>query len=221
MSLLNWISPPVSSRQILALAGVAQSIVIIDELAQRGTYPEHSYATNLQALLELDPKDDHAIFGQPGDLILGLNVLKSLLSGEQQSGKMVYLTQILYLQRKLSQQPKVIDQVQTGLRQSQRQAEFSGLQSDAIALSIGDLYLNTLSKLGSRIQIKGNQDILVQDTVAARIRTMLFSAVRYATLWHQIGGSTRQFVMSKKTMLTLCEEQLKIKVIPENNDASN
>lgn len=221
MGLLNWLSPPVSSRQILALAGLTQSITIIEELAQRGTYPEQGYQVNLTALLELDPQDDQAIFGQPGDLLVGLATLKSLLTSQQQSKKMIYATQILQLQRKLAQHPKTIEDIQAGIRQSRRQAEFSGLNSDIIALSIGDLYQNTLSKLGSRIQISGNQDVLGQDVVAARIRTMLFSGVRYAMLWRQLGGSARQFVTSKKTMLSICEEQSKIKVIPENNNASN
>ncbi|NJN52070.1 MAG: lysogenization regulator HflD [Gammaproteobacteria bacterium] len=53
---------------------------------------------------------------------------------------------------------------------------------------ISAIYQSTLSTLSRRIQVRGVPALLAQDSVAAKVRTLLLAAVRAAWLWRQLGG---------------------------------
>ena len=47
----------------------------------------------------------------------------------------------------------------------------------------------------------GSAVYLQQSAVAARIRCMLFSAIRNAFLWRQLGGKRRHLLLQRKAFL--------------------
>lgn len=209
MNLLSWISPPVTDRQIRALAGVAQAIELIDQLAETGRCPTPPYERMIAALLALDPENDEAVLGKPTELNMGLELLQPFLEGREYPKKSRYLGQIIYLQKLMVRRSNIIDEITKGITHSNRQLEFYSLDSDTIALSLGELYKNTLSQLGFRIQIYGQHDFLSQERIAARIRTLLFSGVRFALLWRQFGGHSRQLVFAKRAIRRHCLDLIK------------
>ena len=221
MNLIHWISPPVTSRQIRALSGVAQAIELIDQLAVTGQYKTPEYERMVAGLLSLEPETDEDVLGAPNDLNMGLELLQPFIEGREHPRKSRYLGQVIYLQRLMMRRPHVIDEISQGISQTNRQLEFYTLDSETIALSLGDLYQHTLSQLGFRIQISGEHDILSQQVVAARIRTLLFSGIRFALLWRQFGGHSRQLVLSKNAIRRQCEDLIKENKTLEKNNASN
>lgn len=221
MNMLEWIFPAVSQRQVNALAGAAQAAALTDELATTGQCNLDHYARNVNALLAINPKNDQELFGTGGDLNAGLKLIKSFCEGDEKSHKARYLAQILYLQKRLMREETLLNEIHTGIEKANRQLQFYGTDSDALALSLESLYQETLSTLGFRIQIFGNPDFLSQQRVAARVRTLLFSGVRFALLWRQYGGRSRQLILSKKSLNQISNQLIKDNISIENNDASN
>ena len=53
---------------------------------------------------------------------------------------------------------------------------------------LGTLYQDTVSTLPFRIQVQGKVEHLQDERIANRIRALLLAGIRFAVLWHQIGG---------------------------------
>ena len=68
------------------------------------------------------------------------------------------------------------------------------------------MYQQTISQLGKRIQVVGNPNVLQQPATAARIRTLLLAAVRFAWLWDQLGGRRWHFVVRRRGMLVALQD---------------
>lgn len=221
MSFFDLLTPKTTTRQVLSLAGIAQAVACLDNLSQNGHCDSSSYIRNVQALLALNPKDDVEVFGSPAELSVGLKMLKEFCEGENQSRKMRYLMQILYLQKKLMKHKSTMSAVATGIEKSNKQLDFYSMDSDALALSLGDLYQNTISTLGFRIQIMGSPDYLSQDRIAARVRTLLFSGIRFSLLWRQLGGRSLHLLVSKRRILTQTTQLLSSNTLPEINNGTH
>lgn len=206
---------------MLALAGVAQAVQLLDTLAETGQCSKSDYSRNVLALLNSEPDTDQEIFGEPGELDAGLKLLQVLCTQGGESRKMRYVAQILYLQKRLMRRKDVLGKVASGIKQANRQLEFYGTDSDALVFALDDLYQSTLSTLGFRIQIYGQHDFLSQQRVAAQVRTLLFSGVRFSLLWRQFGGSSAQLLLSKRSLADLSKQLIKNYNSLEKNDASN
>ena len=62
-------------------------------------------------------------------------------------------------------------------------------------------YQDTLGGYRFRIQVRGESGFLRQPAVAARVRCMLFAAVRAAVLWHQVGGRRWHLMLRRRPLL--------------------
>jgi len=72
---------------------------------------------------------------------------------------------------------------------------------DLQAREIADLYKKTISTLSPRIVINGRPQFLQVDRTVYWIRTLLFSALRSAVLWRQMGGGRFSLMFGRKKML--------------------
>jgi len=54
--------------------------------------------------------------------------------------------------------------------------------------ALATLYQDTISTLPYRIQVQGRVEHLQDERIANRIRALLLAGIRFAVLWHQIGG---------------------------------
>lgn len=194
---MNWLFPQYDQRMTLALAGVWQSTTIVNELAGSGSCDSQVFERCLKALLELDPKDDTEIFGQAGEMRTGLLQLEQFCqSASAQNYPNRYAIQILQLQKILQKKPGVQEQIREGISHAKRQAGFYGLEDQNLLRNLADTYRSNLSSL-LEIQIMGKHQFLEQEMVAARVRVMLFAAVRFAFLWRQSGGQTLHLLIAR------------------------
>jgi len=206
---MNWLFPKYDQRTTLALAGVWQSTTLANELAGSGSCDSHSFAHCLKALLDLDPKDDTEIFGQISDMRTGLLQLEQFCqSASAQNYPNRYAIQILQLQKLLQQKPDVQKQIRDALSHANRQAEFYGFDDQNLIRNVADTYRSNLSSL-LEIQIMGKHQFLEQEMVAARVRVMLFAAVRFAFLWRQSGGRTLHLLTARRRIREQVLELLK------------
>lgn len=65
--------------------------------------------------------------------------------------------------------------------------------------------LKGISRLGKRIQVAGDPDLLKRESVADTIRAELLAGVRFAWLWHQLGGRRWHLVLRRRQLLVALE----------------
>lgn len=193
-------------EQALALAAVFQACQLVDNLANTGTVSTSDTQVCMAALLNQDPSSIEDLYGPRESLQCGITAMTTLL-GDRQASEMFssvtlsYALTVLTVERQLSKQKAMLDRVAAGLENAKRQAEHFSNTHDNVFANLASLYQTTLSTLRQRIQIKGNATYLQQPKIAERIRCLLFSAVRSAYLWHQLGGRKYHLVLYRKALV--------------------
>ncbi len=190
--------------QTIALAGVFQACQLVDKLASTGTVVPDQLNTAVTSLLNQNPEDTSSVFGSPHQLRTGLDTMEELLAlnlTAQVPNTLRYVVSVLYLQRKLSKDKATLDKIGEGIARAAQQAELFSPTHDNVLNNLADLYQQTISTYRFRIQVKGEPDYLNQESIATRIRCLLFSAIRAAVLFEQLGGRRRHMIMSRKVIL--------------------
>jgi high frequency lysogenization protein len=195
----------VSSKQALALAGVAQSAFLVNQLAQYGLAAQDKQLTMVNSLFVTNPKSAEQVYGSKAQLKLGLELLSELLSGDttmfSPNEIMRYLLSLLHLQQKLSQDRDMLNTIGTRIDiLGSHYTERNGDNLAEIIRELARLYQETISRLPFRIQVRGDMKFLQNDEVAARIRTMLFAGIRSAVLWRQSGGKRWHLMISRRSL---------------------
>jgi len=207
--MLNQIFTPYDQRMTLALAGVWQSAALVTSLADTGNCDSAGYDRALKSVLNVDPKRDNELFGHGDDMLLGLKHLHNFVSGKTAATTETrYAVQIIQLQKNFLKNPKVQMQVRTGLEHASRQAEMYGYEDDNLIRNLGRLYQDNLSPL-MQIQIMGKHQFLQQEIIAARVRMLLFSGVRFSHLWRQTGGHSIHLISARSKIRAMTTELLK------------
>lgn len=206
-----------TSEQALALAAVFQSCELVAELAHNGDIAPASLELCMNALLNQNPASIEDIYGSEKDLATGIRSMKALMAGsntepsaqkqeltkEQRPEVMRYVVSILYLARKVSGNKKMLNSIGDGIENAARQAQHFSPTHDNVCGNIASLYQDTVSTMRLRIQVSGSGLYLQQPAVAQRIRCLLFSAIRSAFLWQQLGGKRTHLMLQRKNLVRL------------------
>ncbi len=201
-------------EQMIALAGLFQSVSLVEQIARRGMVAQNSYETSIASLFVSDPQLTEDVFGGvhdlPYNLGLGLKQLKELVENSSRRFNpevMRYALSLIQLERKLDARPEMLQEIGSRLDQlaekaryfaaEQQSGETSGTavfdhpsiytHSNVIA-GIAALYQDTLSTFSQRIQVGGDPRYLQNSENAARIRALLLAGIRATILWRQVGG---------------------------------
>lgn len=105
--------------QNIALAAVAQSAALVDELATRGKADTLPVAACINPLLKFNPSSAAEVYPNITQLSMGLRTMQDVFSGisqEQNSEVIRYLLGMLALRQKLMGDPDMQNQVQEGLQ---------------------------------------------------------------------------------------------------------
>ena len=78
-------------------------------------------------------------------------------------------------------------------------AAFADFDGDALR-TLEDIYVQTISGLGRRLQVSGNSAALKKPLAATRIRALLLAAIRFAWLWRQLGGRRWQLLLQRRQL---------------------
>lgn len=209
-------------EQTIALAGFYQAIQGIDELARTGNTPEHDVQTCIESLFIFDAPSTESIYGSIVALKSGLNGLIKQLNGDtylddpseladkERQKISIYLAQyaigIMHLQKKLSQQPAILDTITTRLEVAKRQSElFSSTIHENVLANIADIYSESVSPLAAKIMVQGEQNHLSNTLTVNKIRSLLLAAVRAAILWNQLGGRRWHILFKRKKILQVAD----------------
>jgi len=196
-------------QQTIALAGVAQSARLVDQISKTGSYPNEFLEPTLRSLFEFSPDSVEDIFGGTAGVKLGLQNLCNLLANKQaeESRDMVrYVFGLLYLERKFSGNKEMMSVVRSRLEHASFRAEHFSGDVHALANSISGIYQDTLSHLTFRIKVTGSAQHLQNERNADMIRATLLAGIRSAFLWRQLGGRRWKLLWQRRKLLTAAQK---------------
>jgi high frequency lysogenization protein len=199
------------TNQTIALAGIAQVAVLVQQLATTGSCDQQGMEASIGSVLKIDSDSVADIYGGLGGLKLGLEQLNSQITGEKspdrEQGR--YAAAIVFLEKRLSKQNAMLSTIQAGIIKAQAQNEQFGLLHENVLASLGDLYQKTISTLQPRIMVNGEQRFLSRPDIANKIRALLLAGIRSAMLWRQCGGSRWKFIFYRNRIQTELQYLLK------------
>lgn len=187
-------------RQAIALAGVFQAAVVVDELARTGRYDSRAWETLIKATVDPHPEQFADIYGNNlANLAVGIDSARQLLEQPPAGSQVMrYMLSIQLLANRASKDSALMNQLAERLDRIQQQAHHLGPTHDNVVLALGELYSDTLSTLRYRIVVKGDPELLKTPHMAERVRAVLLSGVRFSLLWRQQGGHRWQILLTRK-----------------------
>lgn len=191
-------------NRAIALAAVFQACELVSEIAWRGQAEPGAFAACLESLLRTEAEDIEAVYGGIENLQLGLKTLRAQLAGgpEGRRGELTrYAVSLLYLQRRLERNPAMIERLREGIAQAQAQREFFAPTHANMIARLAELYQQTISRIGPRIIVQGEQSLLTNSDNAAKIRSLLLAGIRAAVLWRQAGGNRWRLLFGRQSLL--------------------
>lgn len=196
--------------QTLALAGIYQAASLVKQIATTGNANHAQIETSLETLFRFDANTVEEIYGSVAGVSHGVRVLHQQLSEKSSRDIDItkYVISLIMLEKKLSQNQRMLDDIDKRLKSIESQLEFFSLEHENTFAKLGQLYKDTISTLGPKIIVSGEQPFLSNERNADKVRALLLAGIRSAVLWHQCGGSRRQFLFGRKAYVNECEKIL-------------
>ena len=197
-------------NRAIALAAIFQACGLTHQLAYKGEADDKEIRPLLQSLFVNDASSIGPIYGDLSGLKTGFTLLTGLLrnpgQGQESTEISRYLVSLMQLEQKLAKDKTTGDAILQGLEKIKRQKDyFDDVLSNSVVAGLAGLYQETISKLGPKIIIKGEQIHLGNPDTAARIRALLLSGVRSAVLWRQAGGGRLKLMLRRRQMIEQAE----------------
>ena len=191
-------------QQAIAMAGVAQSARLVDQISKTGSYPKEFLGPSVNSLFAFDVESVEDVYGGIAGVKLGLNNLSSLLVSRQadENRDLVrYVFAMMYLERKFASDPAMMSVVHSRLEHTSFRADHFTNNVQELCHSVSGIYQDTLSKLNFRIKVTGSAQHLENTNNADIIRALLLAGIRSAFLWHQLGGRRWKLLLQRKQLL--------------------
>lgn len=205
-------------NRTIALAALFQSVEGVMQIATQGRVDHDLFETCINSILTEKTDTIEEVYGDLSHLRKGLRILMHQLGAGNQApnGKTKdleatrYSINVLYLEKKLATQTVIFQQLLDGISSVQKQRDFFDSNThDSIIAKLAELYTETISKVGPKIMVKGDQEQLSIPENAAKIRALLLAGIRAALLWRQAGGSRWKLLFSRRKMQIEAETMLR------------
>ena len=191
--------------QTVALAAMFQFSACVEQLAKTGHVNQQHVEVSVNSLFNQDPTDTFDVYGGVEQLETGLSFLIANLSRspKRSSDCIRYVMGILHLQKQLSKKEAMLAVIAKRLDKSRLQVEHFSTTHENVIAGLADIYSDTISTFNFRIQVMGEYQFLQQTRIANQIRTLLFSGVRSAILWRQLGGNRLKAIYQRTAILEI------------------
>ncbi len=195
--------------RVLALAGMLQSIRLVQQMADNGQAESGPLATCIESLFRFDADSTEAIYGDAAALRSGLTRLVAQLDGHGRDTTQTRIAMnLLHLERRFIAVPESVDAVRKALEALEPRYRSDGPTHPDLLSQLGEIYAAQISPLGPKVLIQGNPVYLSQTALVGEVRACLLAALRSAVLWRQLGGSYWDFLWSRRTMVTTAQSLL-------------
>lgn len=191
-------------ERTMALAGIFQATELVRQAANHGTWSGYAADTCLQSLLAVEADSVDEIYGDASRLRLGAETLISALQGDRRyMESLSYAVSIMQLENNFRKKASMQTHIGSELINIADIDDGTDVHEikDLQAKKIAELYSTTISTLKPRVVVNGRPQYLQVDRTVSWIRTLLFSGLRSAVLWRQMGGGRFNLMFGRKKML--------------------
>ncbi len=195
----------------LSLAGVFQAASLVDQIANRGMANNAVIENTLETLFRFDAASVEDVYGGVTGVQHGLKVLCEQFQSSRATRDINitrYVISLLVLERKLMARPAMVQQLREKLEAIENRLDYFSLSHDTVFAKLADVYQTTISTLGPRIMVQGDQPHLSNTNNANRVRALLLAGIRSAVLWRQCGGSRWQILFGRRKYIDCCQRLL-------------
>ncbi len=195
--------------QAVALAGLFQSVALVESLAKTGSCDKPAFAASVQSVFVTSPEKTIDVYCNINNLSLGFKVLVENLESHSSSShpdSLRYAMNLFHLHKKLQKNHAMLSVIGQRLDKCQVQLEHFDATHDNIIAALADIYSDTLSTFTFRIQVKGSFTHLQQTRNANQIRALLLAGIRATMLWRQVGGSRLKLLWQKNELLNIARD---------------
>jgi high frequency lysogenization protein len=185
----------------LAIAGVFQAASLVKQIANTGMANSAVIEASLETLFKFDAESVEDVYGGVSGVGAGIRELNKQISaakGERDLDITRYVISMLVLEKKLSANKIMLNQIASTLDNIKSGLDYFSLMHENTILKLGQLYKDTISNLNPRIIVSGEQTHLSNEKNASRIRSLLLAGLRSAILWRQCGGSRWSLLLNRK-----------------------
>lgn len=192
-------------NRAIALAALFQSIDGVRQIADTGNVNEELYQTSIDSVLNESADTAIELYGSLADLKTGFASMMNQLGSRQINADGTqkdmeatrYALGLLHLENKLHKNQTAFSEVIEGIQETQKKLEFFDKDHENITASLANIYANTISEIGPKIMVKGEQSHLANPKNASRIRALLLAGIRAALLWRQAGGNRWKLLLER------------------------
>jgi high frequency lysogenization protein len=193
----------------LALAGIFQAILLIKNLAKTGKADEAAFLISINTIYKTTSETTDTIYNGPEGAYMGLKEVVNFFDIEKKRRDpdvARYLLGLMYLEKKLSGNEKIQDNLAERISRAINQTRFFPPTHPTILANLADTYSQTLGSLSYRISIVGRANYLHRPDVMDKIRALLLAGIRSTVLWRQTGGSRFGRKQIPKIAMDLCKK---------------
>lgn len=199
----------VTQDQVLALAGMIQSVSLVQQVARQGYFAETvAFQTCIESIFTTEANTVEEVYGEISGLFLGLRLIRYHLGGTMDMPstsldreRASYFLSLIRLERQLQRSPAILARIGAGIELARNQARHIPRTHPDIVASLASLYTETIANLGSRILISGEEEYLTRTENAHTIRALLLAGIRSAVLFYQRGGRRWTLIIHRNALL--------------------
>ena len=193
--------------RILALAGVFQAALLVQQLARHGQADKNTLCASIHSVLMIDAGSAEEVYGGVHGVNSGLQLVRDKLRGTSEAIDLEiarYLISMIQLENALRKRPALVEKIRHGIETVEQQMKFFASDGDGdtvhpkLVEKLADLYTQTVSTLTPRIMVSGEKGHLANPLTAAKVRSALLAGIRATVLWRQFGGNRWQLLFSRR-----------------------
>ena len=193
--------------RLIAFAGIYQAAYCVRQIARQGTVDTRIMEPCIYSLFQIDTPSVAAAFGPPGAVATGARQIVAQLTAGSQGGPprdhelLRYVVTLIKLERALAGRRDMLQAIRAGIDAVAAGVASRPLLDPDLLASLATIYSDTISHLGPRIIVKGDQQHLKNSDNQSRIRAVLLAGIRAAMLWRQVGGRRWQILLGQRRLL--------------------
>lgn len=194
----------ITTNQTIALAGLYQSLALIQQVAWDGNTSHSCLLPTIESILKINTDSFIDAYGSINNLGLGLRALKETLEKRQDPRAIErtrYAINLMYLENKLQTNAHTMSSV--GGQIERIAAQYSSIEESLMEITqdLGLVYRENISPLGPKIIIEGNPNYLKTEQYAGMIRVLLLAGIRALALWRQANGKRWALLFGRNSIL--------------------
>ncbi len=192
----------ITRNQVIALAGLAQAVHLVQQIAKRGQADQEAFAASIGSVLKIDADSVEDVFGGLAGIRDGLLKLRQQLGGRESIDPehARYSAMLVFLENKLEKLPDVQQKIREEIEQAALQAQKTSITDESVLEILAETYHKHISPLGPRIIVSGERIFLTDPDNAHKIRALLLAGIRATVLWRQCGGARWKFLLNRKKL---------------------